>query len=66
MLHHTHTHILYVPSFRSGITSNFRVWLQFYNDILFYFVLLFVTQINQQKDKETGCNTWNTVLIKYI
>jgi len=55
MLHHAY--ILYVKSYGKVMTSNFKVRLQFYNEILLYFVLLFITKINQQKDKETGCNT---------
>lgn len=60
-----HAYNLYVKSYGKVLTSKCKVRVQFYDDILFHFVLLFITKINQQKDKETGCNTWNTVLIKY-
>jgi len=61
----SHAYILYVKSYGRVMTSNCKVRLHFYNEILLYFVFLFITKINQQKDKETSCNTWNTVLIKY-
>lgn len=44
-----YTYILYVKSYGRVMTSNFKVRLQFYNEILLYFVLLFITKINQQR-----------------
>jgi len=53
----SHAYILYVKSYGRVMTSNCKVRLHFYNEILLYFVFLFITKINQQKDKETSCNT---------
>jgi hypothetical protein len=39
-------YILYAKSYGRVMTSNFKVRRQFYNEILLYFVLLFVTKIN--------------------
>jgi hypothetical protein len=42
-----YAYILYVKSYGRVMISNFKVRLQFYNEILLYFVLLFIAKINQ-------------------